>query len=223
MYCTEDKKGVIMKIINILFCLFLIMLSGCNSNDNDTFKKKNINNTQKIKSRGKRDLDVKESQREKITLTDQESKLFNSLRTVFKYTIDKLNDQIQGCTNGEKSKCAGFFDWLSKDIQKQKELANAFTTVYNFLESKRQSKANDKDFDTYITDAIDCKTQNQNNCNNDNKYGNGTNKIEQYFRGVAGDIFSKNANEEIYKCFKEKLLDTSENGHYNGLTTNWNN
>ncbi len=28
-----------MKIINILFCLFLIVLNGCNSNDNETLKK----------------------------------------------------------------------------------------------------------------------------------------------------------------------------------------
>ncbi|WP_412677490.1 hypothetical protein [Borreliella garinii] len=30
-----------MKIINILFCLFLIILNSCNANDNDTFKNKN--------------------------------------------------------------------------------------------------------------------------------------------------------------------------------------
>ncbi|WP_215540976.1 Mlp family lipoprotein [Borreliella bavariensis] len=203
-----------MKIINILFCLFLIMLNGCNSNDNDTLKN---NVKQQSKSRKKRDLDAKESQQEKITLTNQESKLFNSLTTVFKYTIDKLNNQIQGCTNGEKSKCTGFFDWLSKDIQKQKELANAFTTVYNFL----KSKANDKDFDTYIKEAIDCKTDNQKDCNKDNKSRNGTNEIEQYFRGIASDIFSKKNNEEIYQCLKEKLLDTSDTSHYAGLTSNW--
>ncbi|WP_418905364.1 Mlp family lipoprotein (plasmid) [Borreliella turdi] len=40
-----------MKIINILFCLFLLMLNGCNSNDT---------NTSQTKSRGKRDLTQKE-------------------------------------------------------------------------------------------------------------------------------------------------------------------
>lgn len=45
-----------MKIINILFCLFLIMLNGCNSNDNETFK----NNAKQSKSRQKRDLEQKE-------------------------------------------------------------------------------------------------------------------------------------------------------------------
>ncbi|WP_418453687.1 Mlp family lipoprotein [Borreliella bissettiae] len=50
-----------MKIINILFCLFLLMLNGCNSNDNDTLK----NNAQQTKSRGKRDLTPKEVTQEK--------------------------------------------------------------------------------------------------------------------------------------------------------------
>ncbi|MCD2413880.1 Mlp family lipoprotein, partial [Borreliella burgdorferi] len=45
-----------MKIINILFCLFLLMLNGCNSNDNDTLK----NNAQQTKSRKKRDLSQEE-------------------------------------------------------------------------------------------------------------------------------------------------------------------
>ncbi|WP_215539954.1 Mlp family lipoprotein [Borreliella bavariensis] len=211
-----------MKIINILFCLFLIMLNGCNSNDNDTLKN---NVEQQSKSRKKRDLSQEEVQEEKINLTPDEEKMFNSLVTVFKYTIEKLNNEIQNCNNGNKSNCTGFFDWLTSiDTQKQKELAKAFTTVYNFLESKRKLKANSEDFDTYIKGAMACKATNkQNPCNHNNKYGNGKNEIEQYFRGVAGDIFYKNGNEEIYECLKEKLLDTNDSGHYNGLTSNWNN
>ncbi len=57
----NNKKGVTMKIINILFCLFLLMLNGCNSNDNDTLK----NNAQQTKRRGKRDLTQKETTQEK--------------------------------------------------------------------------------------------------------------------------------------------------------------
>lgn len=210
-----------MKIINILFCLFLLIMNSCNFDDNNTLNK---NNTQQEKDRKKRDLDIQEprEEKEKITLTSDEEKKFNSLTTAFKYTIEKLTNQIQGCANGNKSKCTGFFDWLSKDIKKQKELASAFKKVYDFLDSKRQTKANDKDFNTYITDAIDCKTQNQKNCNNDNKYGNGENLIEQYFRGVAGSIFSKNGNEEFYQCLKDELLNDTTS-HYEGLTTNWNN
>ncbi|APJ09461.1 Mlp family lipoprotein [Borreliella afzelii] len=216
-----------MKIINILFCLFFLILNSCNSDNNDTFDKDSINNTQQAKSRGKRDLS-QESQQEKITLTDEEEKLFNSLATAFKYTIDKLTNQINGCNNDNKSKCTGFFDWLSKDIQKQKELVSAFRKVYDFL----ASKANNEDFDAYVQGAIDCKVAKDNNkCNNhnnnhhNNKYGSGdgTNEVEQYFRGVAGDMYSKNSNEEIYQCLKEELLNTGENGHYAGLTTNWQN
>ncbi|WP_215540877.1 Mlp family lipoprotein [Borreliella bavariensis] len=209
-----------MKIINILFCLFLIMLIGCNSNDNDTLKN---NVEQQSKSRKKRDLSQEKVQEEKITLTPYEEKMFNSLVTVFKYTIEKLTNEMQNCNNGKKSNCLGFFDWLtSTDAQKQKELANAFTKVYNFLETKRQSKASNENFDTYIKGAINCKAINkQNGCNHNNKYGNGENEIEQYFRGITDQIFYKNGNEEIYECLKDELLNDTT-GHYNGLTTNWN-
>ncbi|PRR19739.1 hypothetical protein CV643_06435 [Borreliella burgdorferi] len=203
-----------MKIINILFCLFLLMLNGCNSNDNDTLK----NNAQQTKRRGKRDLTQEElPQQEKITLTSDEEKMFTSLVTAFKYTIEKLNNEIQGCNNGDNGKCNNFFDWLSEDIQKQKELAGAFTKVYNFLKSKAQNET----FDTYIKGAIDCKKNNQ---QLNNKYGDGNeNEIEQYFRGVAGSIFTdKNDKDEIYKCLKDELLNDTT-GHYAGLTTNWQN
>ncbi|PRQ93296.1 Mlp family lipoprotein [Borreliella burgdorferi] len=204
-----------MKIINILFCLFLLMLNGCNSNDNDTLK----NNAQQTKSRKKRDLSQEElPQQEKITLTSDEEKMFTSLVTAFKYTIEKLNNEIQGCNNGDNGKCNNFFDWLSEDIQKQKELAGAFTKVYNFLKSKAQNET----FDTYIKGAIDCKKNTPQDCNKNNKYGNGTNEIEQYFRGVANDMSNRNSNEEIYQYLKDELLNDTT-GHYAGLTTNWKN
>ncbi|MBB6208601.1 Mlp family lipoprotein [Borreliella lanei] len=203
-----------MKIINILFCISLLLLNSCNSNDNDTLK----NNAQQTKSRKNRDLSQEElPPQEKITLTPDEEKMFNSLINVFKYTIEKLSGDTNRCNNENKNKCTGFFDWLSSiDTQKQKELAQAFAKAYSFLESKRQSKAQNETFDTYIKEAIDCK-----NNNNNNKYGNGKNEIEQYFRGVADDIFNKNSNEEIYKCLKDELL--KEDSHYAGLTTSWQN
>ncbi|WP_418457333.1 Mlp family lipoprotein [Borreliella burgdorferi] len=211
-----------MKIINILFCISLLLLNSCNSNDNDTLK----NNAQQTKSRKKRDLSQEElPQQEKITLTPDEEKMFTSLKALFTYTIEKLYNDMQECSNGNKNKCEikcnNFFNWLSTDIQKQKELAQAFAKVYNFLESKRKLKEKDKDFDTYIKGAIDCKANTPQDCKN-NKYGDGNeNEIEQYFRGVTGDIFNKNSNEEIYKCLKDELL--NENNHYAGLTTNWQN
>ncbi|WP_373584992.1 Mlp family lipoprotein [Borreliella afzelii] len=49
-----------MKIINILVCLFFILLNSCNSDNNDAFKKNTKNNTQEVKSRKKRDLSEQE-------------------------------------------------------------------------------------------------------------------------------------------------------------------
>ncbi|WP_223147491.1 Mlp family lipoprotein [Borreliella bavariensis] len=59
----KDISNLDVKIdtVDILFCLFLIMLNGCNSNDNDTVK----NNAKQSQSRKKRDLEQKESQEEK--------------------------------------------------------------------------------------------------------------------------------------------------------------
>ncbi|WP_031533286.1 Mlp family lipoprotein [Borreliella burgdorferi] len=206
-----------MKIINILFCLLLLVLNSCNANDNDTF---NNNSVQQTKSRKKRDLSQKELlKQEKITLTSDEEKMFTSLVTAFKYTVEKLSGDTNGCNNENKNKCTGFFDWLSEDIQKQKELAGAFTKVYNFLKSKAQNEA----FDTYIKGAIDCKKNTPQNCINNNKYGKGTNEIEQYFRGVAESIFTdNNDNDGIYKCLKDELLNDTSN-HYEGLTSDWDN
>ncbi|WP_241762552.1 Mlp family lipoprotein (plasmid) [Borrelia hermsii] len=68
-----------------------------------------------------------------------EQQKFDSLRNAFEKVIDKLLSQVGKCKDN-KNKCTGFFNWLSKDTQKQKELANAFTTAYNFLEDKKQKK-----------------------------------------------------------------------------------
>ncbi|WP_417861963.1 Mlp family lipoprotein (plasmid) [Borreliella andersonii] len=213
-----------MKIIHIAFCIFLLILNGCDSNDNDPFNNNNKSaGLQQVKSKKTRDSDQGKSQKKEITLTPEEKKIFNSLVNTFKYTIEKLSENTNGCNNGNKDKCNGFFDWLSStDPQKQKELAQAFTTVYNFLDFKRKLKEKDKDFDTYIKEAIDCEKNNQ--CNNNNKYGSGnSNDIEQYFRGVAGSIFTaKNDNDGIYQCLKDELLNDT-NSHYSGLTINWQN
>ncbi|WP_281505915.1 Mlp family lipoprotein [Borrelia turicatae] len=92
--------------------------------------------------------------KKKSTLTADEKKKFDSLKHAFKKVIEKLQEQIGGCQNGNKSKCTGFLDWLDGDTKKQKELANAFTTAYNFLDKKRSEKDSEKNFDEYISDAI---------------------------------------------------------------------
>ncbi|WP_215535952.1 Mlp family lipoprotein [Borreliella bavariensis] len=78
-----------MKIINILFCLFLIMLNGCNSNDNDTVK----NNAKQSQSRKKRDLEQKESQQEKPK--SKEELLREKLNDNQKTQLDWLKDTLE--------------------------------------------------------------------------------------------------------------------------------
>ncbi|WP_330730328.1 Mlp family lipoprotein [Borrelia turicatae] len=165
----------------------------------DNLQKKTDENTQKI-----------------ITLTADEKKKFNSLKHALNQVIEKLQDQIGGCKDVSKNKCTNFITWINGNIQKQKELVEAFTTSYNFLEDKRKKYEDNKDFNTYISNAIDCKANNQiNQCNNDNKYGNGTNEIEQFFRGILNDMSIRNTNEEMFDCIKDGL--TRENSHWGGL------
>ncbi|WP_418905638.1 Mlp family lipoprotein [Borreliella japonica] len=89
-----------MKIINILFCLFLIMLNGCNSNDNDTLK----NNAKQSQSRKKRDLEQKESQQEKPK--SKEELLREKLTDDQKTQLDWLKDALGN--DGEFDKFLGY-------------------------------------------------------------------------------------------------------------------
>ncbi|WP_215536416.1 Mlp family lipoprotein [Borreliella bavariensis] len=98
-----------MKIINILFCLFLIMLNGCNSNDNDTVK----NNAKQSQSRKKRDLEQKESQQEKPK--SPEELLREKLDDDQKKQLDWLKDTLEN----EK-----FDKFLGYDESKIKEALN---------------------------------------------------------------------------------------------------
>ncbi|MGF7102198.1 Mlp family lipoprotein [Borreliella kurtenbachii] len=85
-----------MQIINILFCLFLLMLNGCNSNDNDTLK----NNAQQTKSRGKRDLTQKEITQEKPK--SKEELLREKLTDDQKTHLDWLKPALTGVGKFDK-------------------------------------------------------------------------------------------------------------------------
>ncbi|OJH14452.1 hypothetical protein ER70_08730, partial (plasmid) [Borreliella bissettiae] len=89
-----------MKITNILFCLFLLMLNGCNSNDNDTLK----NNAQQTKSRKKRDLTQKEVPQEKPK--SKEEILREKLTEDQKTQLDWLKETLGNA--GEFDKFLGY-------------------------------------------------------------------------------------------------------------------
>ncbi|WP_367612069.1 Mlp family lipoprotein [Borreliella kurtenbachii] len=85
-----------MKIINILFCLFLLMLNSCNSNDNDTLK----NNAQQAKIRKKRDLKKEEVQQEKPK--SKEELLREKLSEDQKTQLDWLKTALTGVGKFDK-------------------------------------------------------------------------------------------------------------------------
>ncbi|WP_425337223.1 Mlp family lipoprotein [Borreliella tanukii] len=89
-----------MKIINILVCLFLLMLNSCNSNDNDTLK----NNAKQAKSRKTRDLEQKESQEEKPK--SKEEVLREKLSDDQKTQLDWLKTALT--SDGEFDKFLGY-------------------------------------------------------------------------------------------------------------------
>ncbi|WP_434792876.1 Mlp family lipoprotein, partial (plasmid) [Borreliella burgdorferi] len=101
--------------------LFLLMLNGCNSNDNDTLK----NNAQQTKRRGKRDLTQKETTQEKPKskeellrekLSDDQKKHLDWLKTAltkdgeFDKFLENDESKIKTVLNHIKSeldKCTG--------------------------------------------------------------------------------------------------------------------
>ncbi|MBB6213894.1 Mlp family lipoprotein (plasmid) [Borreliella californiensis] len=91
-----------MKIINILFCLFLIMLNSCNSNDT---------NTSQTKSRVKRDLAPKEVPQEKPK--SKEELLRKKLSDDQKTQLDWLKTALTKA--GEFDKFLGYDESKIKD------------------------------------------------------------------------------------------------------------
>ncbi|QFI15089.1 Mlp family lipoprotein (plasmid) [Borrelia sp. CA_690] len=110
-----------MKIINILFCLFLLILNSCTANDP---------HTQETKSRGKRDLSQKEAPQEKskskeellkeklsddqktqldwlkIVLTDagEFGKFLENNEDKIKSALDHIKTELNKCTGNDEGK-----------------------------------------------------------------------------------------------------------------------
>ncbi len=84
-----------MKIINILFCLFLLILNSCAANDTQT---------QQTKSKGKRDLTQKEATQEKPK--SKEELLREKLNDNQKTHLDWLKEALGN--DGEFNKFLGY-------------------------------------------------------------------------------------------------------------------
>ncbi|PRR34533.1 hypothetical protein CV687_06380 [Borreliella burgdorferi] len=142
-----------MKIINILFCLFLLMLNGCNSNDT---------NTSQTKSRQKRDLTQKEeAQQEKPK--SKEELLREKLSDDQKTHLDWLKPALTG---------AGEFDkFLENDDDKIKSALDHIKTQLDSCNGD-QAEQQKTTFKTVVTEFfkngnIDNFANNAvSNCNN---------------------------------------------------------
>ncbi|WP_187981664.1 Mlp family lipoprotein [Borreliella bavariensis] len=107
-----------MKIINILFCVFFILLNSCNSDNNDAFNK---NNNREVKSIKKRDLSETEKAKSpeellREKLDDDQKKQLDWLKTAltdegeFIKFLENDESKIKGALNHIKSeldKCTG--------------------------------------------------------------------------------------------------------------------
>ncbi len=115
-----------MKIINILFCLFLIMLNDCNSNDNDTVK----NNAKQSQSRKKRDLSQEKPQEEKPK--SKEELLREKLDDDQKRQLDWLKEALGN--DGEFNKFLGY------DENKIKEALDHIKTQLDSCNGKENAE-----------------------------------------------------------------------------------
>ncbi|WP_418909507.1 Mlp family lipoprotein (plasmid) [Borreliella sinica] len=107
-----------MKIINILFCLFLLVLNGCNSNDNDTLK----NNAKQSQSRKKRDLSQEKVQQEKSKSKEEllREKLSDDQKTQFDWLKEALgNDgEFDKFLGYDESKIKSALDHMKTELDK---------------------------------------------------------------------------------------------------------
>ncbi|WP_210374984.1 Mlp family lipoprotein [Borreliella garinii] len=103
-----------MKIINISFCLFFILLNSCNSDNNDAFNK---NNTQEVKSIKKRDLSETEKAKSpeellKKKLNDDQKKQLDWL----KETLG--NEKFDKFLENDESKIKSALDHIKTELDK---------------------------------------------------------------------------------------------------------
>ncbi|WP_338321045.1 Mlp family lipoprotein [Borrelia miyamotoi] len=116
------------------------------------------------------------------------------------------------------NKYPNFRTWLSNNSTKKKKLANAFTTIYNFLEEQRLLKSSNLSSEQLIINTLNCFSENKVNpqCNNtDYAYIDSNLHLKEVFHYLIMSLHIKNTNEEIFKNMQDILL--SAKGYLNAL------
>ncbi|WP_420025427.1 Mlp family lipoprotein [Borreliella valaisiana] len=134
-----------MKIINTLFCLFLIILNSCNSNDHDTLKNKNkLTELHQAKNGEKHDSGQIELQQE-IPKSSEEL-LKEKLSEDQKIHLDWLKTAL---TN------AGEFDrFLQYDVSKIKTALDHIKTELNKCKGKKTAAQQENIFKEMVKGAL---------------------------------------------------------------------
>ncbi|WP_031506141.1 Mlp family lipoprotein [Borreliella garinii] len=131
-----------MKIINISFCVFFILLNSCNSDNNDAFNK---NNNQEVKSIKKRDLSEQEKPKSKEELlreklTDEQKKQLDWLKETLgnekfdkflendeskiKSALDHIKSELASCNGDNADEQKNTFKTLVKGFFKTEDINN---------------------------------------------------------------------------------------------------
>ncbi|WP_330730354.1 Mlp family lipoprotein [Borrelia turicatae] len=189
------------KFIKLLILCSTFFLYCCKKNETDTVQLLNSSKETRngLQKRNPRNIETV------ITLTDDEKRKFNSLKNAFNKVL--LAPQYQ-LNKNRLNKCLNFLNWLYGKIPEQKEIANAFTIAYKFLDEKRKLKASNKDFDIYISDAINYQVNKIENSQGDDsgKYGyDGINTIYIFFKSTLEHISNEHSNETMLEHLKKDL------------------
>ncbi|WP_025408695.1 Mlp family lipoprotein [Borrelia coriaceae] len=141
------------------------------------------------------------------TLIDDEKQKFDVLINAFNKVIE-----LKLLPDDELQKSQNFLNWIrSKDVQEQKELANAFTLVYDFLKDTKPSQLNNLTLTQLISNTLTCGATNQ--CND--TYTN-IQDIQMFFTNVLKQAsFQKDTNAMIFQALKIELL----NPHHHGASS----
>ncbi|AHH07685.1 Mlp lipoprotein family protein (plasmid) [Borrelia crocidurae DOU] len=212
----------------IILLIIILILSSCKEHS------KTPKNTQNF-------TDNSTTHNEPTKIDDTNIK-FNVLHKALQNTIEYLkrtrSNELQ---NNQENRYNQFFEWILKHPNKQKELANSFTTVYNFLQDKQKKNANNSNLNTYINNALTCQEHNSNptlnkklpeKChkqyNSDSTYNTiNFDLIAYFFKNMILVITTEpeintNINEKIFNSLKAEFINTTiTDSHINGLISRW--
>ncbi|AHH11723.1 Mlp family lipoprotein (plasmid) [Borrelia coriaceae] len=149
--------------IKLLVLCSTLFLYCCNSDKINGTSDKTITTPHGLLKKGGADnLQPKppeQDEKRPDTLTADEKQKFDVLINAFNKVIE-----LKQLPDNALQKSQNFLNWIrSTDIQKQKELANAFTLVYDFLEDKKPTQLKNLTINQLISNILTCAATNQ--CN----------------------------------------------------------